>query len=56
MPPSITFLIQLQNTIKKFRFTGNFLLTEKIKNPKGDLTHFHKTSRRMFSMVIYIRH
>jgi len=44
MPPSTTFfLLQLQITIKKFRFTRNILLTEKIKNTKGDLTNFHKT-------------
>jgi hypothetical protein len=43
MLPSTTFLIQLQVTIKKNCFTGNYLLTEKIKNPKGELAHFHET-------------
>ena len=44
MPPSTTFLLQLQITIKKFLFTGIFLIIEK-KNekPKGDLAHSHKT-------------
>ena len=43
MPSSTTFLIQLQITNKKFRFRGIFLLTEKLKNPKGDVAHLNKT-------------